>query len=240
MWITSKKNTEIEMSKPYLEVDYETTGRANSFMVVTKCVVLKFMNKLATKSCELDPMPTSLVKENCDILIDHITDIVNKSIATGVFPSNFKSAILRPLLKKANLPLIHKSYRPVSNLTYLGNIIETVVSNQLEVFTAQSGNTGTRQSAYKKFHSTESALLEVNTDIMDCFDQKRVVYLVSLDLSPAFDTVSCEILLNGLKYRYGLGGAIVSWIKSYMSNRTQSVVIDGAKSQPVELKWGVP
>ena len=100
------------------------------------------MNKLATKSCELDPLPTPLEKENCDTLIDHITD---KSIATGVFPSNLKSAIVRPLLKKVNLPLIHKTYCPVSNLTYLGKIIEVVVSNQLEVFTTQSGNTGTHK-----------------------------------------------------------------------------------------------
>ena len=112
------------------------------------------------------------------------------------------------------LVLIPKNFRPVSNLTYLSKLIERVVCAQISEMAEKSGNTEPLQSAYKRNHSTETALLKVKADILQAMDNQRVVCLILLDLSAAFDTVNHQLLLNRLKDRFGFGGVILDWIRS--------------------------
>ena len=83
--------------------------RTNIFYYNTTCIHIK--------SCELDTIPTTLLKQCRTELTPIITRIVNLSLETGVFPDQFKHAIIRPLLKKQGLETDSKNYRPVSNLT---------------------------------------------------------------------------------------------------------------------------
>ena len=101
------------------------------------------------------------------------------------------------------------------------------------------------QSAYKSFHSTETALLKVNSDILKVMDNQEVTCLVLLDLSAAFDMVVHKILLNWLESHFGIKGMAFQWIESYLTNWSQGVVIGdmnttGAKSESIILKFGVP
>ena len=93
--------------------------------------ITKLVSKCPTKSCELDPIPTSLLKSIMPVAAPLIVDIVNMSLGSGVFPMEYKEALVRPLLKKAGLPLIDKNYRPVSNLAFIGKLIEQMVADQL-------------------------------------------------------------------------------------------------------------
>ena len=82
----------------------------------------------ASKSCELDPIPTSLLKECIDVLLPFITNLINLSIETGHVPSAFKTAAVTPLLKKKDADKNDlKSYRPVSNLSFISKILEKVI-----------------------------------------------------------------------------------------------------------------
>ena len=101
------------------------------------------------------------------------------------------------------------------------------------------------QSAYKANNSIETALLKVREDILQAFDHREVTCLVLLDLSAAFDTVDHQLLLNRLKHRFGVVGKAYDWIKSYLSDRTQQVVVGdialaGATSSKSRLKLGIP
>ena len=101
------------------------------------------------------------------------------------------------------------------------------------------------QSAYQENLSTETALLKIKTDILDAIDKKEVMCLVMLDLSATFDTVNHHLLLNRLKYRVGLCDLALTWLKSYLTNRTQCVVIqneDGYTAQlaKMPLTQGIP
>ena len=98
----------------------------------------------------------------------------------------------------------------------------------------------TLQSAYKMFHSTESALLRVQNDLLQAMDQKKESYLVLLDLSAAFDTVDHEQLLQRMQHRLGIGGTALSWFRSYLTGRTQKVLIGDSLSALVYLLFGVP
>ena len=96
------------------------------------------------------------------------------------------------------------------------------------------------QSAYRKFHSTETALLCVQNDILRAIDSGSVVVLVMLDLSAAFDTIDHDILIHRLDGDFGVKGSALDWFSSYLSGRYQQVNIQGATSVKKELKFGVP
>ena len=89
-----------------------------------------------------------------------------------------------------------KNYWPVSNLSYLGKLIETAVCDQLVEFATRTGNIEQNQSAYRVGHSTESALLKAKSDLLHAMDNQEVTCLVLLGLSAAFDTVDHDLLLN--------------------------------------------
>ena len=117
----------------------------------------------------------------------------------------------------------------------------------MDFFASSSGNMEPLQSAYHNHHSTETALLKIQTDILDAMDNKSVTCLVLLDLSAAFDTVPhCE-LINRLKYKFCLGGVVLQWITNYLMDCTQCVVIDAngndqttGHSGFTSVKQGVP
>ena len=75
--------------------------------------------KSASKSCELDPIPTFLLKQSMDVVLPVLTDIVNASLTESTVPQSFRQAIVRPLLKKPDLDReVFKNYRPVSKVQY--------------------------------------------------------------------------------------------------------------------------
>ena len=96
------------------------------------------------------------------------------------------------------------------------------------------------QSAYKRFHSPETALLKIHNDIVDNMDNGKVTALTLLDLSAAFDTIDHLILLQRLHRYFGISGPALRWFKSYFSDRYQSINISGTLSCPQHLPFGVP
>ena len=101
------------------------------------------------------------------------------------------------------------------------------------------------QLAYRSHHSTETALLKVKTDIFKAMDNQEVMCLVLLDLSAVFDMVDHKILLERLENYFGVTGVALRWIKSYLTNQSQRVIIGdtnttGAKSNSIRLEFGVP
>ncbi|GFR97434.1 reverse transcriptase [Elysia marginata] len=90
------------------------------------------------------------------------------------------------------------------------------------------------------FHSTETALLKVTSDVFESIDQKEICVMTLLDLSAAFDTIGRNILLTRLNQTFGLSGTVLQWFESYLSNRTQSVCIGDHTSRKLPLVFGVP
>ena len=152
------------------------------------------------KCCALDPLPASLMTKCLPILLPVITKIVNLSLSTALVPDLLKLAIISPTLKKTHLNHEFKNFRPVCNLPILSKIIERVVVFQLNDYLTVNG----LKSAYKKNHSTESALLRVTNDILRAIDDNSSAILLLLDLSSAFDTVDHSIVLNRLEHCFGI------------------------------------
>ena len=191
----------------------------------------KLIESSAKKSCKLDPMPTPLVVNCIDSLLPVITNIINLSLSTGFFPDEWKCAIVNPLLKKPGLDLIFKNYRPVSNLQFVSKLTERAVYQQVHLHMETNNIYPLLQSAYRKQHSTETALLKVMNDILLKMNSQHVTLLVMLDLSAAFDTVNHKILLERLQHDVGISGVPLQWFKSYLSNRSQRIAVQGTLSR---------
>ena len=213
----------------------------NGFVPVSISDILRLIDKSAPKSCGLDPLPTSVVKDHAVTLAPVITNIVNLSLTSGEVPRELKRALVTPLLKKPNLDTnVLKHYRPVSNLHYVSKILEKILAMQLSHHLHENNPLEPHQSAYHTAHSTETALVRVSNDILRATDNKQSVFLVLLDMSSAFDTIDHSILLSMLNQRYAIGGTALKRFGSYLSDRTQQVRILGESSEPQPLDLGVP
>lgn len=149
--------------------------------------------------------------------------------------------MIRPKLKKESLNHeVYANFRPISNLKYISKMIEKAISYQLTNYLRDNDLDESLQSAYKTFHSTETALVKLQNDIVSAIDNQSYVILLPLDLSAAFDTVDHKILLQRLSCRFGINGKALCWFKSYLENRKQVVNVKGATSCSKDLRCGVP
>ena len=212
-----------------------------SFEHVTEDEVGTIIKNSPTKHCDLDPMPTFLLKECLDVLLKCITKIINNSLTTGEVPQCFKKALINPLLKKPGIDSEELSnFRPVSNLPFLSKILEKVVLKRLMSHVSHNHLSETLQSAYKAIHSTETALLKVLTDMLNFIDQKKVCLISLLDLSAAFDTIDHSVLITRLNRTFGITGTALDWFTSYLQGRSQRVKVQNTCSPEAVLKFGVP
>ena len=215
-------------------------GRFTSFKSLTQDQVRMLIDKAPKKSCQLDPIPTSIVVQSLDILLPVITKLVNLSFETGQFAGTWKEALVLPSLKKPNLDIAYKNFRPVSNLAYISKLSERACVHQFTEYLTVTERQSLLQSAYKPLHSTETALLKVKNDILMSMNQQHVTLLVLLDLSAAFDTIHHDKLIQRLESDCGVAGNALSWFKSYLSDRFQRVSVNGGLSKEFPLCQGVP
>jgi hypothetical protein len=163
------------------------------------------------------------------------------SLSDGIFPSDFKTAHVSPLLKKPTLCKEElKNYRPVSNLPFISKVLEKVVASRIRSHMHNSNTANPFQSAYKKLHSTETTLLKIQNDILMAMDRGKVTFLTLLDLSAAFDTIDHNILKHRLDKWFGISGVALDWRSSYLTDRSQHIKLDECISSSVAVPFGVP
>ena len=150
-------NTQFNGIKPTaVESENESvTLVMNSFQSVLERDVEKRICKLPLKSCELDPMLTTLLKEMVEVVTPVITCIINRSLLSGEFYKNLKVAHVKPLIKKKGMDVVFESFCLVSNLLYISKLVERFAADQLVDHVTENGLSEKFQSAYRASHSTE-------------------------------------------------------------------------------------
>jgi len=206
---------------------------------VTTAEVLRILHSVPPKSSSVDFVPPSLVK-SC-VFAELIAELANRSFSNGCFSACFKHAAITPLLKKPTLETSDpSSYRPISSLDFISEILERLFLAHFQPHVLVCSNFNHHQSAYRPRHSTETSLLSTLDTIYRASDIGSSTLLVSLDLSAAFDTIDHVTLINRLRTSFGITGSVLSWLQSYLSNRTQSVRIGHHSSTPTKCTTGVP
>ena len=149
----------------------------------------------------LDPELSHFLPHCIDSIAPIITRIVNLSLSSDVFSKHFKSALVKPIIKKFNLnPNDLKNYHPISNISFLSKVIERVIAARLSSQLSSHNLMSKLQSAYLKFHSFEITLLYVQNNILASLDAGHCTALLLLDLSAAFDTIDHRILTHCLQH----------------------------------------
>ena len=162
-------------------------------------------------------------------------------MSSGYFPAHFKEASVRPLLKKPHLDAeVFSNYRPISRLSFVSKLIERAVVSQIQNYLNEKNLYSSAQSAYRAFHSTETALVRVQNDIVCALDKKQETILVLLDFSSAFETIDRHCLVQRLSSRFGISGTALQWFISYLTGRSQSVSINSVSSEKHNMWCGVP
>ena len=229
----------ITVTPPEVDHRYPDT-KFETFSTLTDEDVHRIVMSSSNSTCSLDPNPTWLIKRCSDVLTPIITQMINLSLSEGLVPAQWKNAVVRPLLKKPGLDPVLKNFRPVSNLAFVGKAAEKAVIEQLINHCTTHQLLPVNQSSYRKYHSTETALVKVHNDILTSMDNQEVTFLILLDLSTAFDTINHSLLMNIVENDFGITGLAKKWLASYLGNRQQRITIKGCFSDYFHVNSGVP
>ena len=184
----------------------------------------------------MDGITSEILRLGAEVLVVPLTYIINCSILSGKYPTNWKISKIIPLHKKGDRKCL-KNYRPVSLLSVPGMILERIISLQIEEFFEEKKLLGEFQFGFRKNKSTVSELLSMFDTLLEAKEHKKEIVLILYDLSSAFDTVSHKILITKLQL-YGFDDHAIQWLKSYLENRKQIVTVSGKLSNTQEVNIG--
>ena len=185
-----------------------------------------------------DGFPAKLLKE-CRVSLSHpIYLIWRKSMTQGVVPASCKVANIIPIHKGKSRSEA-KNYRPVALTSLLVKTFEKVIRQKLVDYFNENNMFNDNQHGFRGARSCLSQLLshfDMITRLMEAGEAVDVIYL---DFAKAFDKVDIGITLQKLK-SLGIKGSLGGWLHSFLTGRSQTVLVSGAKSSPRSVLSGVP
>ena len=190
------------------------------------------------KSLDYLGVDMSLVKQIMPNIKNNFLTICNKSLEQGIFPDAMKTAKVVPIFKSGDKSR-YNNYRPISLLPQFSKLLEKLFTTRLDSFLNKNDVLYQSQYGFQRNLSTSSAVMELIEEITNNIEQKKKTGGIFIDLKKAFDTVNHEILIRKAEH-YGLRGKVNDWLKSYLSNRRQYVVIGEEKSRELPVTCGVP
>ena len=206
----------------------------NEFIPLSVADVVHLAKDFPTKACV--PDPTWLVKDFVQLLAPYLTNLSNKSLPQGCFPEMFRLTEVTPILKTSTLdPSVLSSYRSILNLPFVSKVLERAVNERMSPHLQSNELLPENQSAYRRSHSTETALLEVTSDAMIAGDKGKLTLLGMLDLSAAFDCVDHGILPERLEKSFGFSRVVLDRMRSYLVGRRQYVRYNGSTSSVTKM-----
>lgn len=200
-------------------------------------MVLKKLKSInLNKGAGPDEIPPIFIVRCAEYLVDPLLTIFNTSLATGIFPSAWKTAKIVPVFKSGDENLV-SNYRPISILSCLAKLLESLVCpciiRHTRLFLSNF------QHGFVQHRSTATNLVDFSESLLESLDSNKQVDVIYTDFSKAFDRVPHHILLHKLSL-YGFSDSMWRWVKSYLDNRSFHIVLNGFNSQSINVTSGVP
>ena len=185
-----------------------------------------------------DGLSARFLKEVSDEIVGPLTKLYNRSLQSGVFPTEWKRCNVTPI-HKGGPSDIPGNYRPISVVPVVAKLLEKIVAHQLQSYFENCHSLSPLQGAYRRGKSTEQLLLVAVDYISLALDKKSIVGVAFLDLRKAFDSLDHHALLERL-HQLGVGGTEINWFTSYLSDRYQRVKLHNAYSSWGLVNGGIP
>ena len=213
-------------------------GETFNFALVTVDDVNRALFSIKSDAFGCDSISLRMLKYCSPFIDPFIAHLVNVCLENGFFPDSWKLSIVRPIPKTA-APEAHSDLRPISLLPVLSKILERVAYTQISDYVNTKNILPQNQSGFRKGFSTAAVLSGVLDDIVSDLDSGRVSLLLLLDFSKAFDTINHTLMCAKLRY-YGFSDCSLSFVRTYLSGRTQRVVVGDSFSSIAPVNSGVP
>ena len=185
-----------------------------------------------------DNFPAKLLKECSGSLSVPIFLIWRKSLDQGSIPPSCKKANIIPIYKKESKSLA-KNYRPVALTSLLVKVFEKIIRKNLVAYFNEHGYFNDNQHGFRSARSCLSQLLTHFDKILSLLEDGKIVDVIYLDFAKAFDKVDIGLTLKKL-HKLGIKGKLGAWLRSFLTNRSQQVIVDGMKSSSKPVISGVP
>ena len=220
------------------EMKEMTTAELCDIVITPEIVGSKLKKLDENKSSGPDVFHPFVLKETAEEISVPLAVIYRKSLDEGVCPSEWKCANVTPIHKKGDRT-DPSNYRPVSLTSQACKVLESIIVDKIVEHLTTNKLLNEAQHGFRQGRSCLTNLIETLeqwTEILDDGDGIDVAYL---DFRKAFDLVSHEHLIYKLS-KYGIKGKILGWIKDFLNDRTQRVVIRGTASSTRIVTSGVP
>ena len=191
------------------------------------------------KAAGLDKFPCKLLKIAAGIVAPSLTQIFNKIISTGIFPTDWKLAKVTPIFKKGKKDEMN-NYRPISVISVVAKIFEKLIFEELYEYLNNNNLISASQSGFRTLHSTLTALIEAVDNWSINIDNGLLNGVILIDLKKAFDTIDHAILRKLQIYNYGVDQNSIKFFESYLSYRSQRGCVNDELSEAVPITCGVP
>ena len=210
-----------------------------SDITVNEVEILKYINLMKkSKSPGPDGVYPTHLKELKNELAKPLRAIFNRSLEDGVVPVDFKRANVTPIFKNGNR-YEATNFRPISLTSVVGKLLESVIRDRIVSHLELNNLIKDSQHGFRRARSCLTNLLEFFHKMICVYDESKAVDVIYLDFKKAFDTVPHERLLMKVK-AVGVKGKILNWIRNWLKDRSQRVVINGECSDWVNVSSGVP
>ena len=191
------------------------------------------------KACGEDKITNKLIKLTYDSTKDFIIKLFNSSYYHGYYPKVFKKSQITMLHKPGKPKSEITSYRPLNLTSYLGKILEKIITNRVKDWCNENDIINKQQNGFRSKRNTNNNLFKLTQSLKQNIKKGFVTSAVFLDVEKAFDQVWHTGLLHKMK-KFGIDHSLLTWIKSFLSDRSISVKIENIKSAFFTPKHGVP
>jgi len=220
---------------PMDEANYDELNHIH----ITEAGVTKLLKGLNFhKACGPDEISPRVLKELAKEVSPILTLLFQSSIDSGTVPADWRKANIAPVFKKGE-HYDPANYRPVSLTSIPCKIMEHIIVSSLMNHLERNKILTPRQHGFRSKRSCGTQLLEFMEELTENMEKCEQTDIVILDFAKAFDKVNHSLLLHKL-HHYGVRGIVNKWIEGFLGDRQQAVVVDGAKSDLVGVKSGVP
>ena len=210
------------------------------FKPIQVSLVLRLLLRLPlSKASGCSILSNRVLREVASVIDPSLAYLYNLSVSTDVFPTDWKTALVRPIFKNKGSKNEPSNYRPISLLPAVGKILDKIQSDALMRFLTDNKIISKHQFGFLPGRSTTQQLIYVTQLWRRALDRGDQCATVFLDFQKAFDRVWHKGLLHKLA-RCGLQPHALQWIESYLYKRSLSVRVGQTRSPPHEISAGVP